>query len=257
MAGIQIFAKKHYILFSILLTLIYVGVCLSPILFSQKFVLAITAGIRILFLLLLILFIWLCRWPFSLHIWRWSRLLVCMAGLGVLGMFVNWFAYACAMERGPAPAEFLGYLLQVAVIVFTEEMLYRGVMIRLIRDHAKQNGLFRGVIVVSGIFALTHIPGALFGILDVFQVFLLFGFGMYAAALFLRSDSIWLGIILHLLYYFSTSLSYCFSDTGTSLLSLPVRTVLAGCVALAMLVSGLIFLGRCCVEIEERKRGVE
>lgn len=92
----------------------------------------------------------------------------------------------------------------VFLVGFFEEVLTRGLVLLplLVAWRSRPNGVLRAVMVSSLLFGLAHLinlfNGAELGTTLV-QVGYAFGFGVGFAALLLRTNTIWLGIVLHAL----------------------------------------------------------
>jgi membrane protease YdiL (CAAX protease family) len=83
----------------------------------------------------------------------------------------------------------LTFALSVIIAPIIEEVVFRGVLFPAI---AKRYGVIAGVIISAIIFTLVH--------LDPVQMLSVLPLGIYLAVMYLKTDSIYPGIILHAIW---------------------------------------------------------
>ena len=85
-----------------------------------------------------------------------------------------------------------------------EEAVFRGIAgSYLMRQWPGEKGILKTMITTSIIFALVHAMNLLSGaplVATIYQILNAFGMGMFLCAVFLRSGSLWPGIIIHTLF---------------------------------------------------------
>ena len=85
-----------------------------------------------------------------------------------------------------------------------EEAVFRGIGgSYLMRQWPGEKGILRTMITTSVIFALIHAMNLLSGaplLATIYQILNAFGMGMFLCAVFLRSGSLWPGIIIHVFF---------------------------------------------------------
>ncbi len=131
------------------------------------------------------------------------RWLACGAGLGLLAFGLSFLiegVYFHFIDEANTQADFQvaakGGALSLAMLILTggiltplgEEFLFRGV----IASALKRYGAWVCITASSLIFAASHGPSVIF--------LLAFMVGMQAAWLFFRTDSLWPGVVLHIVY---------------------------------------------------------
>lgn len=158
--------------------------------------------------------------------------------IGALGAFI--FTYQPA-DRTPSLSIMIGCILMNLAVAVSEEFLFRGVILNgLIKAWSKQNkqNIVRNAVLVScTIFGLRHLlnlitqPDAIFGTLA--QVVFTFMAGTYLCALYLRTNNIWVCILIHFLEDFSTSVWQIFSTSAAA--SMNADVTISGAVMMVLL----------------------
>jgi membrane protease YdiL (CAAX protease family) len=112
----------------------------------------------------------------------------------------------------------IGCILMNLAVAVSEEFLFRGVILNAFLNSwkTKRNFISAAVIASCIIFGLRHLinlyttPASIFA--TCAQVFFTFMAGTYLCAVYLRSQNIWVCILIHFLEDFSTSIWTLFSS---------------------------------------------
>ena len=109
------------------------------------------------------------------------------------------------------------YIIYVISIALIEEIVFRGILLYLCLDYLRNSKLkyFFAALISTAIFALFHITNlfAGMGLLDVLlQVGYTFLIGGMFAVMMLKTNNVWLCIIIHALFDFGGLLSYEIAD---------------------------------------------
>ena len=103
---------------------------------------------------------------------------------------------------------------------FTEEVLFRGIILNKILDFFGRNSIknvFISIIIVSGLFGLVHLSNVFQGAdigSSLFMATVSVFTGIAFAAIYIRSKSIWPGIIIHSLMDIMGGVESIFFDSG-------------------------------------------
>ena len=135
---------------------------------------------------------------------------------------------------------------------FIEEGLFRGLLLGLFRRRwgEERRGILKAVLLSSLLFSLLHLVNFAMGrytlLAALSQIGFAFSFGVFFAALYIRTNSLWPGIILHMLVDFAgniESLAPGALPHHERLLSKsPQEALVAVLICLPLLLIGLFYL---------------
>lgn len=168
----------------------------------------ITAILTLLFMKLL--------WKNNLFSLKSTKLLHSLFSFGLLGLIgaVGAFIFSYEPLVGPLTIEsIMGCIVLNLAIAVSEEFLFRGVILNalLTTYDRKENksGLWKAVILANVIFGLRHLlnliqmPEAVIG--TIAQVIFTAMAGTYLCAIYLRTNNLWVCIVIHFLEDFASS----------------------------------------------------
>lgn len=142
--------------------------------------------------------------------------------IGALGALV--FSYD-TVDTTPTVAAVIACVLCNLAIAVSEEFLFRGLILHsaLKVFTGKSNRILLAILLSCGIFGVRHLinlvtmPDAVFGTLA--QVVFTFMAGTYLCAVYLRTNNIWICVLIHFFEDFSTSVWTLFSTSAAASVS--------------------------------------
>ena len=115
------------------------------------------------------------------------------------------FSYS-PIDHSTTPIKVIGYILYCLMIAMSEEFIFRGMILH--RFIQSKNGIFTAVIFSSLIFGIRHflnlitMPNTV--ISTIGQVLFTFMAGFYLCAVYIKTDNIWICVLIHFMEDFST-----------------------------------------------------
>lgn len=218
------FIHKHIIAFCIILFILSTPVLwyildipLNTLKVNHQYSLAVknmaTAVFAIIFIRI--------AWGKSLFSFKGKHFFKSLFTFGLVGVLGSFGAFAFSrgeVDLKPTAFAIIGYLLMNLSIAFGEEVLFRGIMLNLMKKvWAGQNGvILKAVLVSSVLFGLKHINNLLTypnQIVTTGAQILFAGMaGMYLAAVYIRSQNIWVCIFIHFLEDIAVTIMELFSS---------------------------------------------
>jgi membrane protease YdiL (CAAX protease family) len=135
--------------------------------------------------------------------------------IGSLGAFIFSFG---EIDLKPTAFVIIGYILMNLSIAFCEEVLFRGIMLNLMKKvwAGQEKVILKAVIVSSMMFGLKHISNLLTYpnqiVITCAQILFAGMAGMYLAAVYVRSLNIWVCICIHFLEDTAVTIMELFSS---------------------------------------------
>lgn len=218
------FIHKHIIVFCVILFILSTPVLwyildipLNTLNVNYQYSLAlknmVTAVFAIIFMRI--------AWGKGLFTFKGNHFLKSLFTFGLLGVIGSLGAFA--FNRGeidlkPTAFAIIGYLLMNLSIAFSEEVLFRGIMLNLMKKVwiGQEGVVLKAVIVSSVLFGLKHINNLLTypnQVVTTSAQILFAGMaGMYLAAVYVRSQNIWVCILIHFLEDTAVTIMELFSS---------------------------------------------
>lgn len=130
-------------------------------------------------------------------------------GIMVIGFFMTEFSNNALQS----PKYILMFVLSVFLTGFSEEIVFRGVVLNVIYDCYEKKGkaaIYNTIIISSFIFSLMHLSNIFSGVTvsgSFIQMICAFGIGCYFGAIYIRCKNIWVLILLHSMINFVSLMS--------------------------------------------------
>lgn len=141
----------------------------------------------------------------------WYILIVSVA-LGVLNFF------SISFNHSPSVSQIVLFILETALGVVFEELLFRGVIQNKLIEYYEFRGksVWGALVISSLIFGLTHILNLIgqpyFVIGTLTQVIYTFSLGILIGCVYWRSGNIWIAFLLHFIFNILGSYGVLFAD---------------------------------------------
>lgn len=185
--------------------------------------------------------------PFTLKCPKFIKGLFSYGSIGLIGAVMAFAFSFNEIDMAPSIEIIIGYVLLNLAIAFSEEFLFRGLILKTLLNawKDKKDFIIKAVLVSSTIFGLRHLinlitnPTAIN--LTIGQVFFTFMAGFYLCALYLRTKNLWLCIAIHFIEDFLTGFWNLFSSSALALSNMDAPVI--NVVALVVLQSFYLIFG--------------
>lgn len=242
--------RNHVILVCItvfLMAMPFSWILLHPVLTTLDNIWADTVRYTVTALLTIILmrFFWKKN-MFSYACPHFFKSLFTFGSLGIIGAAGAFVFSQDTIDTSPMISTVIGCVLLNFAIAVSEEFLFRGVILNAMLQawKGKKHYVSASVLAACVIFGLRHLlnlfvtPASLFA--TCAQVVFTFMAGTYLCAVYLRSQNIWICILIHFCEDFSTSIWGLFSSNAAASASADI-SIMAALGMIAMQIPYLVF----------------
>jgi membrane protease YdiL (CAAX protease family) len=218
------FIHKHIISFCIVLFILSTPVLwyildipLNNLEVNYQYSLAIKNMATAVFAIILMGIVW-GKGLFSFKGNHFFKSLFTFGLVGVIGSLGAFAFNLGEIDLKPTAFTIIGYLLMNLSIAFSEEVLFRGIMMNLMKKvwRGQEKVILKAVLASSLLFGLKHINNLLTypnQIVTTGAQILFAGMaGMYLAAVYIRSQNIWVCIFIHFLEDTAVTIMELFSS---------------------------------------------
>jgi membrane protease YdiL (CAAX protease family) len=219
-----VFIHKHIIAFCLILFILSATILwyiLDIPLHTLKINYQYSLAVKNMATAVLAIFFMRIAWGKGLCSFKGNHFFKSLFTFGLVGVIGSLGAFAFNLgeiDLRPTAFAIIGYLLMNLSIAFSEEVLFRGIMFNLMKKVWKgQEGVvLKAVIVSSVLFGLKHInnlltyPNQL--VTTGAQILFAGMAGMYLTAVYVRSQNIWVCILIHFLEDTAVTIMELFSS---------------------------------------------
>ncbi len=221
--GIDNFATKNVVVFSVLLVIVTMPVAwgiLYPLLIplGMMWYNAIKYTVSAVLALVFMYVLWQKK-VFSFRNPRFFKNLFTFGLLGVLGSVGAFFVSGGVVDLNPGLGLIIGCIWMNLAIAVSEEVIFRGILLNTMLSvwKHKKNVIFLAVVISNIIFGLRHLINLVLMpdtvVLTAAQVIFTFMAGVYLSAVFLRTNNIWVCVVIHFMEDLGVSIWEIFSSS--------------------------------------------